>query len=588
MITASLSAFKGIGKRKDNKNVYFCTRVPFLSEAFLNIYDLEFNLISKIKLEPEFFFGEFLCIDLINAPSDFAYLFLCDGKEYKDEYAEEFSFDKKYCIYRSLKIKAFVKAENIPLEEAYIYLAHVKGLTALDEKIKAKGTFLGIKEKAKYIKDLGFNTILLMPVYELKEDNLKPDYRLSEGNVKENYWGFGEAYHFALNKKYSFGDNPKAEFIDLINYLHSLNLQLFLMLQFEGKNSNYVCDVLKFYVSEYHIDGFRLLGDVDFKMLLKEPFLSNTKIMGSFYEAESFTYDRIKKNKNLLIMQDRFSLYARRFVKGDEDTVSYLSYAVREASKNYSPIRNVTDFSGFTLYDTVSYNVKHNENNLENNTDGTDYNYSWNCGEEGASKKRRVINLRNRQARNLLLTAALSQGTLMINAGDEILNTQFGNNNPYCQDNETAYVKWDLNGDQRRFKNFTKNLIAFKKRHSILHQPKELMLFDYMSCKCPDVSFHGEEAFKMDQTPVSRQFGILYFGDYSKQYTGKKEASVYIVFNSYWEDKEFVLPLKTDKKYRLLYSSDGSTDESFNEEAAKIIEGASYIAKPRSISVLLL
>ena len=133
------------------------------------------------------------------------------------------------------------------------------------------------------------------------------------------------------------------------------------------------------------------------------------------------------------------------------------------------------------------------------------------------------------------------------------------------------------------------NLAAFRKRHSVLHQPKELMLFDYMSCKAPDVSFHGHEAFKIDQSPVSREFAVLFFGDYSKQYTGKKEDSVYIIFNMHWEKKEFVLPMTTKtKRWRLLYSTGGSTDESFDESKAGLVETESYVAEGRSISVLLL
>ena len=266
-----------------------------------------------------------------------------------------------------------------------------------------------------------------------------------------------------------------------------------------------------------------------------------------------------------------------------------MSFAARDNAKYYSPLRYITDFSGFTLWDLVSFNVKHNDANGEGNTDGTEYNYSWNCGVEGESNKRNVKKLRYRQVRNAMLLCMLSQGTPMLLAGDEFLNSQNGNNNPYCQDNETGWVTDKNDKASRDFTKFVTNLSAFRKRHSILHQPKELMLFDYMSCKAPDVSFHGREAFKIDQSPVSREFAVLYFGDYSKQYTGKKEESVYIIYNMHWEKKEFVLPLKEKaKKWHLLYSTDGSTDESFDETAAKPIESDTFMAEGRSISVLLL
>jgi len=377
----------------------------------------------------------------------------------------------------------------------------------------------------------------------------------------------------------------------MVKAFHDKGLECIFMMQYLPDTSeDYIIDSLKYWLFTFHADGFRLVGpNVHAQKILDEPIFKNTKIITDNFNFGDYKPSSISKFKNLGALNGNFEAGARRFIKGDEDLVSYFSFAVRENAKYYSPLRYITDFAGFTLWDLVSYNVKHNDNNDEGNTDGTDYNYSWNCGAEGESGKRNVRKLRLKQVRNAMLLCILSQGTPMLLGGDEFLNTQNGNNNPYCQDNETGWITDRNDKASRDFTRFVSNLIAFRKRHSILHQPKELMLFDYMSCKAPDVSFHGREAFKIDQSPVSREFAVLYFGDYSKQYTGKKEDSVYIIYNMHWEKKEFVLPLKEKtKKWRLLYSTDGSTDESFDEKKANVLDSDTFMAEGRSISVLLL
>ena len=159
-------------------------------------------------------------------------------------------------------------------------------------------------------------------------------------------------------------------------------------------------------------------------------FFKNIKIITDGMNFGDYKPNTVMKARNLGALNYSFMNNARRFIKGDEDLVSYLSFAIRENAKFYSPIRNISDFWGFTLWDIVSYNIKHNELNDEANADGTDYNYSWNCGVEGDTAKRNVNKLRLRQARNAMLLMMLAQGTPQILAGDEFLNTQKGNNNP--------------------------------------------------------------------------------------------------------------------------------------------------------------
>lgn len=589
------TSFKGFGLQKDGNGFYFCTEINYIKHAAIVLYDLKSKkLYKRIELSKDLFYGNVLCVIISNLKiTEFGYLLSADGKEFKDRFCRMLDNEKKLCRFLfPIEDKKFKADEfpGIPFDETYFYLANIKGYTMLSKNIVNPGTFKAFEKKLLSIKALGVTSIIFMPVYEVCEpENIVYDYRKTPGNKKSNYWGFGEGFHYALKNELGV-ERADAEFKKMVIKMHSLGLECILMMEFRDSNKEYILDVLKFYVSEYHIDGFRLIGDnLPIEAVCKDPFLTNTKILTNYRNAKDFSFSYSPSKKNLCIIDEQFMNQVRRFAKGDEDLVSYISFSIRENSKYYSLVHFPTDFSGFSLNDLVSYNLKHNEANDEENHDGTDYNYSWNCGEEGPSKKKTVMSLRKRMVRNLYISSFLTQGIPMIVAGDENLNSQNGNNNPYCQDNEIGWTNFRKDKTATDFYKFTQNLLAFRKRHSILHQPKELMLFDYMSCKVPDISFHGAEAFRMDQNPVSREFGVLYYGDYSKQYTGKKEESVFVVYNMNWEKRDFALPLfGKGYKWKLLYSTDGSTDETFDEEKAKEYKESVYHAEGRTISVFLL
>ena len=188
------------------------------------------------------------------------------------------------------------------------------------------------------------------------------------------------------------------------------------------------------------------------------------------------------------------------------------------------------------MWDLVSYDSKHNEANGENNTDGPDYNYSWNCGAEGPSRKRAVTALRKNQVRNAFFLLLTAQGTPCILAGDEFYNTQKGNNNVYCQDNETGWVDWSrLKTDDELF-TFVKELIAFRKAHPCLHREEELKGMDRTACGVPDVSYHGESAWQIKDEVSSRQLGVLYSA------AGAGDEECFIAYNMHWLPHTFALP----------------------------------------------
>ena len=609
--------FAGYGVKQLKEGAYFSAVLPALHECGVIIFDLKGSeKPEKIPFDKSLSCGNvYSCLITGLSLKGKGYRFFCDEKNFADDYATQIAgnevFGKGADVTKLIGLAGTSRnpkgfEADRPLKHAYedsvIYLSHLRGLTMGNlSTSKDKGTFFAFEKEIPYLKSLGITAVLLMPVYEFLEKELKSadspetktsisEFREDENSKKVNYWGFCKAFPFAVKRSFAVSDDPAFELKRLIKKLHDNDIEcLFTVFADIFKDAENILDCLRYYVYEFHADGFRIVGDSKYNLeIAKDPFLCDTKLIFEG-EASFVPFDELKMFKNIAIIGETFERQGRRFLKSDEDTVSYLSYAVRENSRMYSPIRNITDFSGFTLYDLFSYNRKRNEQNNEENLDGTDYNYSWNCGFEGETNKRNVKALRLKQCKNAMLLMLLSQGTPMLVAGDEVLNTAGGNNNPYCQDNEIGWVTRSKAKANREFKDFVANLIAFRKRHSILHQPNELKLFDYRSCKMPDVSFHGEEAWKIDQTPASREFAVLYSGEYARQYTKDTEDSVYVIYNMYWEKKSFVLPVQGPKvKWSLLYSSDGSTDDSFDESKATPLKGGEYVASERSISILLL
>ena len=606
--------FKGFYTDTSEKGTYFGAEVRFFSSLKILVYDIfSKKLLHTIDIPEDMCIGNVLSVFVKGLYlKDKCYKIFCDGKEYRDKFAKAVTGPETYGeviskedIYYLPEDKNEPKGfeRDLPLKtpysDSYFYEAHVRGLTMMDRSIpeKIRGTFEGIAKKAKYLKETGITGIVLLPCYEFiereKEDTFRfvsDNYREKENVPKLNYWGFKEGFYFTPKRNYSASGDASFSFKKMVKELHASGIEVILLFYFPaGTESSFISEVLRYWVINYHVDGFRLAGaTIPVNYLTSDPFLKDTKLI--FENIDQKSLDATSgRFKNVGLISEMYVNTLRRFVKSDEDCVGGMSFFLRENGGNYAPLRNITDYSGFTLNDLVSYGRKHNEANNEDNSDGNPYNFSWNCGEEGESKKRSVNALRLKQAKNLMLINLLCQGTPMIRAGDEWLNTAFGNNNPYCQDNETGWVIYKKNARNREFYEFTKNLIAFRKRHVILHQPKPLLLHDYLSCKFPDVSFHGTDSFMMDQNPYSREFGVLFHGDYAKQYTKKAESSVMIIYNMNWEDRDFSVPGGGKEfKVRLLYSTDGSTDDSFDEENAKEIKGKTVSVKARSVTVLLL
>lgn len=410
---------------------------------------------------------------------------------------------------------------QIPYEEVVAYSLHVRGFTKhSSSKVKNKGTFSGIAEKIPYMIHLGINQIHLMPIYEFEEN----------GKYK-NYWGYGDAYWFAPKAAYAKSRDQVKELKDLVKKCHQFGIEVVLNFPFEaGVSQSKIIECIHYYMLEFHVDGFIVNPYcAPFEELRKDPLLSNTKI---------------------LRQKDDFQDIMRRFLKGDEGMIDGVMWWMRHTTGNDGVFNYITSHTGFTLNDLVSYDKKHNELNGEKNQDGPDYNYSWNCGAEGPSRKKAVVDLRKNQIKNACMLLLFAQGMPCIHAGDEFLNSQKGNNNVYCQDNEIGWLNWSKEGEDHWLFQFVRDLIEFRKKHPVLHCKEELAGIDRVASGVPDISYHGESAWQVPSEISSRQLGIYYYGE------AFGDVSCFVAYNMHWLAHSFALPaLGKKKKWYLAVST---------------------------------
>ncbi len=251
-----------------------------------------------------------------------------------------------------------------------------------------------------------------------------------------------------------------------------------------------IMDSLRYWVLEMHVDGFRFdlaatlareLHEVDrlsafFDIIHQDPVLSQVKLIAEPWDVGEGGYQVGNFPVLWTEWNGKYRDSVRRFWRGDPGQLGELGYRLTGSSdlyahngrRPYASINLVTAHDGFTLHDLVSYNAKHNEANLEENRDGTDDNISWNCGAEGDTDDPEVKALRARQMRNFAATLFLSQGVPMLLHGDEVARTQGGNNNVYCQDNPTSWMRWDWDASETEMLEWVRRMVAFRRAHPVL------------------------------------------------------------------------------------------------------------------------
>src|SRR6202050_417154 len=251
-------------------------------------------------------------------------------------------------------------------------------------------------------------------------------------------------------------------------------------------------DSLRYWITEMHVDGFRFdlasalareLKDVDqlgafFDTIYQDPTLAPTKLIAEPWDMGEGGYQMGNFPLGWMEWNGKYRDTVRKFWKGDMGLHSEIATRLAGSADLYETTRRlpsasinfVTAHDGFTLQDLVSYEQKHNEANGEDNRDGADDNHTWNCGVEGPTQDAAIIELRERQKRNLWCALTLAQGSPMISGGDELSRTQFGNNNAYCQDTELSWYPWDLDDRRRAFLDFAQRIIQYRKRHPNFHR----------------------------------------------------------------------------------------------------------------------
>lgn len=531
--------------------------------------------------------------------SKYYYNFSVDGEIVTDEYAKALSGKKnwgKACD----NLKGIIINDdydwqqdaplNIPFDETILYRMHVRGFTKhATSKVKHKGTYLGIVEKIPYLKELGINMIELMPAYEFneikKENATSMKGQFAIGSPVLNYWGYTDGYAFAPKASFAWTNTPGGEveeFKYLVRELHKNGIEISMEFFFpQGTNPKLILDCLHYWVMEYHIDGIHAnCEEAVMRMVETDNLLCATKIFTYSFSNNTDFYGRKSEIRNIANFNDDFMVCARRFIKGDEDMLNTMAYKIKANPPGVAVVNYVANHNTFTLYDTVSYDRKYNEANGENNRDGAVYNYSWNCGAEGDTRKRKIMDLRKRQIKNALCLVFLSQGVPMLYAGDEMCNSQKGNNNPYCLDNEISWTNWNTNAMAKEILEFTKNIIAFRKKHKVLHLSQETRQMDYKSYGLPDMSYHGSKAWYADFSHFNRHFSVMYCGKYALLDKAGEEQDIYIAYNMYWENQEFGVPsVRNKKKWHLEFSTDGNKKDCDIDRM--------YEAPGRSISVLV-
>lgn len=233
-------------------------------------------------------------------------------------------------------------------------------------------------------------------------------------------------------------------------------------------------------------------------------------------------------------------------------------YQMRHIPEKAGRIHYMSNYYGFTLADMVSYDYKHNEANGEENRDGSDYNCSWNCGEEGPTRRQKVRQLREKQMKNAMCMILLSQSAPLIFMGDEFGNSQKGNNNPYCQNNSITWLDWSGIEKNAGIFSFWKMLVKFRKSHPVLRPEREMRLMDYIACGYPDLSYHGQSAWRPQLEGNCRHIGIMFCGKYAKAAHIQADDFLYLAMNMHWESHAMALPkLPKGMKWKKVFMTAG-------------------------------
>ncbi len=506
-----------------------------------------------------------------------------------------------------------------------------------------RGTYAGLIEKIPYLQDLGISAVELLPVFAFDEtdgptglsnywgyqplsffaphpgyssqpeplgaldefrDMVKALHRAGIEvilDVVYNHTTEGGAngpticFRGMANRTYYILDEDRSRYADYTGCSNTLNAN-------DPIVRRLILDSLRYWVTEMHVDGFRfdlasiLSRDEDGRPMASppilwdiecDPVLANVKLIAEawdaagLYQVGSFVGDSWKE------WNGRFRDDVRSFLKGDNGMTRALAYRLsgspdiyqREEREAEQSINFVTCHDGFTLNDVVSFNSKHNEANQEDNRDGADQNLSWNCGAEGGTDNPDIERLRQGQIKNFLTLTLLATGTPMLLMGDEVRRSQGGNNNAFCQDNETSWFDWTLLEKHAGLHRFTKQLMALRNSRYLPTERLDMTLTELL--RRQPIDWHGVRLNAPDWSDASHTLAatVPLFG---------LPLRMHIIVNAYWEPLDFELPPldNTEAWRRCLDTSLDSPDDICTWPEAPRLPALSYRAAPRSVVLL--
>lgn len=521
----------------------------------------------SIVLTDEDRIGSVFAVQLRLDGSDVCYQYELAGRRFVDPYAPLVTGAEQYGVHMSAEQRESRKgvlrlhrfdwrgdaSPGVALESMVLYELHVRGFSkgaTQGDAARKDGTYAGVAAKARYLRELGVNAVLLMPCVEFEEYE----------HAKKNYWGYAESYYFFAPKSSYAADAGRAdvEFKTMVRTLHRFGIEVLMEIYVpEGANRTTVLDALRYWVSEYHIDGFRInLERMDGRLLAEDPYLSEVKLLGGYWDNAC----RTSANR-LFVYNDSFELDARRFLRGDCGMAEAFAFRATHTPGKATALNYITDHNGFTLADLYSYEVKHNEANEEGGRDGRIHNFGLNCGVEGPTKRRKVLALRDKLRKNAMVALLLSMGTPMLRAGDEFGNSQGGNNNAYCQDNEVSWLDWSGLRKDRAFWDFVRGLIELRKKHPVFGMTGPLNQEALRTFGMPGVSVHSTEAWRPDGEFHNRCVGILLCGEYVRRSDGEPDDTFYIMYNMGEEERAFGVPrLPKGYAFRVALCTEGGYD----------------------------
>lgn len=354
---------------------------------------------------------------------------------------------------------------------------------------------------------------------------------------------------------------------------------------------SFIIDCLRHWAIEYRVDGFRfdlasilgrdqngapMVNPPILESLAFDPVLGKMKLIaeawdaGGLYQVGSFpSWNRWAE------WNGRYRDDMRSFLKGDDGMAGNAITRITGSRDLYSPesrghkasVNFMTCHDGFTLYDLYSYNEKHNEKNGWNNTDGDNNGHSWNCGAEGETDDPNVNGLRRRLIKNAFAALLCSRGPAMFFAGDEFCNTQFGNNNAYCQDNIISWLDWSRLEKFKEIHDFVRHMIQFRKEHPILRK-----MTKPSSCQFPEISVHNGTPFNASTDYKTKLIGIMYAG---RNEEDTEDDIVFYCMNAYWEPLVMQLPVLPNGKH---WHVDTNTN-------AEYFDGEDFTAKTELLGV---